>query len=106
MGVIHLTTDWIPWKRIRKKLEMNPPLVLPSARSGAEELDEVICGHIEQSIQIDSPEAELLERPLLRHPRRHFRFYIRLSQKRTRIHKFIERDEREREDLLMRTHHG
>ena len=81
------------------KLEMNPPLVLPSARSGAEELDEVIRGHIEQSIQIDSSEAELLERPLLRHPRRHFRFHIRLSQKRTRIHKFIERDEGERERI-------
>ena len=36
----------------------------PSASSGSEELDEVVGGHVEKSIQVDASEAELLERPL------------------------------------------
>src|SRR5574342_456237 len=37
----------------------------PSACTGSEELDELIGGHVEQSIQIDTTEAEFLECPLL-----------------------------------------
>ena len=45
-------------------------MYVPSAGSGREELDEVVGGHVQKRIQIDASEAELLERPLLWHPRR------------------------------------
>ncbi|GER25494.1 40S ribosomal protein S15 [Striga asiatica] len=60
-------------------------LTLPSSGTGTEELDELISGHIKESIEVDSPEAELLERPLLRLPRRQRGLDIRLKthEKRT-----------------------
>nr|GLL41135.1 protein ACCELERATED CELL DEATH 6-like [Ipomoea trifida] len=51
---------------------------IPSASSGSEELDEVICGHIKERIKIDASEAELLERSLLWLSRRHIVFCVRL----------------------------
>ena len=55
----------------------------PSASSGSEELDEVVGGHVEKSIQVDASEAELLERPLLwgLPSHRHISFHIRLKPK-------------------------
>lgn len=64
----------------------------PSASTGSEELDELIGGHVEESIQIDSSEAELLERSLLRHSgHRHIGLNVRLK----RNHR-----ERKRETLM------
>ena len=57
------------------------PQSLPSARTGAEELDELVCGHIEEGIQIDPSETKLFECSLLRHScRRHIRFNVSLKR--------------------------
>lgn len=79
---IRLLTSWSFPFRFAQFLDQSHGLPLqtslePSASTGSEELDELIGGHVEQSVQIDSPEAELLERPLLRLPRRHVHFHVR-----------------------------
>ena len=84
---------------------------VPSASSGSEELDQVVGGHVEKSIQVDASEAELLERPLLwgLPSHRHISFHIRLKPKtpidqkqaQTNIHREREREiERERGGVL------
>ena len=55
--------------------------IQPSASSSGEELDELIGGHVKESIQIDTPEAELLKRPLLWLSCSHLCFDFRLTKK-------------------------
>jgi hypothetical protein len=53
-----------------------------------EELDELIGRHVEESIQIDTSETELLERPLLRNPcRRNISLNVRLKKKKKKTNK-------------------
>ena len=77
---------------------------VPSASSGSEELDEVVGGHVEKSIQVDASEAELLERPLLwgLPSHRHISFHIRLKPKTPLIknkHRLTYRDREEEETV-------
>ena len=51
-----------------------------------EELDELIGGHVEKGIQINAPEAELLERSLLWLPHRNISFHICLQMQSTHAH--------------------
>ena len=55
----------------------------PFASSSSEELDEVVGGHVQKRIQVDTSESELLERPLLwgLPSHRHISFHIRLKPK-------------------------
>ena len=72
---------------------------VPSTSTGLEELDELIGRHVEKSIQIDSSEAELLERPLLRQSRRrHIGLNVRLKHPHIhRVRKRVTQRERERD---------
>ncbi len=77
-----LLTSWGLTFRLAKLLDQGHGLSLqsplePSSGTGLEELDKLISGHVEKRIQIDTPEAELLERSLLRHSWGHINFDIR-----------------------------
>jgi hypothetical protein len=52
-----------------------------------EEFDELIRAHIKESIEVDSPESELLECSLLRLHRLDFCIYIRLQTKKEKTPK-------------------
>jgi hypothetical protein len=54
---------------------------IPATSTGMEEFDELIRAHIKESIEVDSPESELLECSLLRLHRLDFCIYIRLQTK-------------------------
>lgn len=76
-----LTSRSLPF-RLAQLLDQSHRLSLqaslkPSASAGAEELDELVGGHVEERVEVDALEAELLERPLLRLPRRNFYLHVR-----------------------------
>uniref|UniRef100_A0A2P2L4W6 40S ribosomal protein S15D n=1 Tax=Rhizophora mucronata TaxID=61149 RepID=A0A2P2L4W6_RHIMU len=89
--IAQMSSDWF-WLLARRSLPFSFAKFLdeghglplqaslePPAGTGMEELDELISGHVKESIQVDSSETELLERSLLRLPhRRSHCLYTRL----------------------------
>ena len=80
--------------------------LVPSASASREKLDELVSGHVEQSIEVDASEAELLERSLLRDSgRRHIGLHVRLKHTHRAQNRERER-EREREKERERDENG